>query len=109
MKRIPIYSGNAVDTSGPDFGFAALKTNAVGNLSFDITIKKLKPSTKYDIWVNQYPATRLTSEPAGAITTDAKGGGNTSVCVARVPGTTGFWISVTGCNEVFRSAAIELK
>jgi hypothetical protein len=109
MRRIQIYSGDAIDTSGPNFGFAALKTNATGNLTFDITLKKVKPNTKYDIWVNQYPVPHLLSEPTGEITTDPKGKGNIGVSVEHIAGTTGFWISVTNGNEIFRSAAVELN
>jgi hypothetical protein len=107
MRKIHIYPGDAEDTSGPDFGFAALKTNSMVTLTLDIALKKVEPGKRYDIWVNQYPATHLMPEPAGIVTTDAKGKGNVSVSVARLAGTSGFWISVTSGNEVFRSAAID--
>ena len=109
MRKIPIYSGDAVDTSGPNFGYAVLKTNAMGNLDLDIKLVKLKPGTAYDIRINQYPAIRLLSEPTVIVTTDKKGKGNADVSVARITGKSGFWITVTGGDEVFRSAAVELN
>ena len=109
MGKIPIYSGDAVDTSGPNFGFATLKKNVMGNMTFDILLKKLKPNTAYNIWVNQYPAHRLLSEPTGIVTTDARGKGNISVSVERIAGTSGFWITVTGGKEIFKSAAIDIN
>jgi hypothetical protein len=42
MKRIPIYSGYAVDTSGPNFGLATLKTDKTGDLILDIALKDVK-------------------------------------------------------------------
>jgi hypothetical protein len=93
MLKIRLYSGAATDTSGPNFGFAAFKKNY----------------TKYDIWINQYPATRLLSEPLGTVTTDAKGRGRTSVSVERIEGKTGFWISLTGGKDIFRSVAVDFE
>jgi hypothetical protein len=73
MRKIPIYSGDAVDTSGPNFGYAVLKANAMGNLDLDIKLVKLKPGTAYDIRINHYPATHLLPEPTVIVTTDKKG------------------------------------
>jgi len=109
MLKIRLYSGAATDTSGPNFGFAAFKKNSSGDMTFDFTLSRLRPDTKYDIWINQYPATRLLSEPLGTVTTDAKGRGRTSVSVERIEGKTGIWISLTGGKDIFRSVAVDFE
>lgn len=111
MRKISIYSGEAVDTSGPSFGFAILKTNTIGDLIVDIALKNAKPNTTYYIWINQHPGARpqpkLTAP--GVLTTNTKGKGSTSVRVARITGATDLWISVTNSSEYLRSAAVVLN
>lgn len=107
MRKIYLYPGDAVDTSGPNFGYALFKKNSSGDMAFELKLSRLKPDTKYDIWINQYPSTGLLSNPSVTVTTDAKGRGSASVNVSRIEGKAGFWISLKNGGEVFRSIAVD--
>jgi hypothetical protein len=107
MLKIRLYSGDSSDTSGSNFGYAVYKKCPSGEMTFDFMLSGLKPDTKYDIWVKQYPAIKLLTEPMATVTTDVKGKGSASVSVARMEGKTGFWLSLTSGKDVFRSVAVK--
>jgi len=111
MKKMPIYAADAVDTSGPNFGFATLKTNEAGDLIIDIALKGIKPDTTYNFSINQYPVVQPPPSltVSGTLKADAKGRGSASVKVARIAGATDLWISVTSDSEYLRSAAVALN
>lgn len=111
MKKIPIYAGDAADTSGPDFGLAVLRTDMQEDLIIRYYIKRVKSDKTYDIWINQYPD--IQSQPkqttSKVLTTNAKGRGHVSIRTARIAGATDLWISVTSDDEYLRSAAVALS
>ncbi len=86
MRKIYLYPGDAMDTSGPNFGYAVFKENPSGDMAFEFKLSRLKPATKYDIWINQYPAAGPLPRPAATVTTDAKGRASASVSVKRIEG-----------------------
>jgi hypothetical protein len=110
--------GEAGDTSGRTYGFVVMNTNSNGNLIVAVSLKRARPRTVYQIWVNQNPGGCPAAAAAGRLVTNLRGNGNATLRVAKVEGAKHFWVSAVGVTPtavsavdggwVLRSPAVEL-